>query len=164
MTAAPSHILSDETWRRHANKWSVITRYLSTPLLVAALWSRVWLGWWTLVPLAAVIVWIWINPRLFPVPASTDNWASKAVLGERVWLNRKALPIPRHHEVSALVLNLISVVGLIVLGYGLYALTVWPTLCGFAIMLMGKTWFLDRMVWLFDDMIHTSSIYRSWLY
>ena len=163
-TTTQTHVMSDETWRRHANKWSVITRFASVPLIVAAIWSHASIGWWALLPFAAVAFWIWINPRLFPVPASTDNWASKAVLGERVWLNRKTIAIPRHHEVAALVLNLINGAGGLVLAYGLWMLDPWPTALGFAVMLMGKTWFLDRMVWLFDDMMHTSVTYRSWLY
>jgi hypothetical protein len=163
-TTTTARILSEETWRRHANKWSVITRYLSIPLIVAAIWSRVWIDWWSLLPISAVFAWVWINPRLFPVPASTDNWASKAVLGERVWLNRKTIAIPVHHSIAAQVLNLITAAGAVALLYGLCVLDPWPTAFGFAVMLVGKTWFLDRMVWLFEDMIHTSAAYRSWLY
>ncbi len=163
-TQSPAHVMSDEVWRRHAHPLSVITRYSSIPLLIAAIWSRTWLGWWCLVPLTVVVTWIWLNPRLFPVPTSTDNWASKAVLGERVWLNRKAIPIPTHHALAANVLNAINVAGALVLCWGLFALEYWPTALGFAIVFFGKTWFLDRMVWLFEDMMHTTAEYRSWLY
>lgn len=159
-----AHVMSDEVWRRHANPLSVITRYSSIPLLIAAIWSRAWLGWWCLLPIAAVAIWIWLNPRLFPVPASTENWASKAVLGERVWLNRKTMPIPAHHALAANVLNGVNVAGALLLCVGLYQLAPWPTALGFTITFFGKTWFLDRMVWLFEDMIHTSGEYRSWLY
>jgi hypothetical protein len=68
-------ILSDETWMRHANPWSVWTRYAAFPLLVLAIWSRVWLGWGALVAVAIIIAWLIWNPRAFPPPASTRNWA-----------------------------------------------------------------------------------------
>jgi len=119
--------------------------------------SRAYLGWGSLLPFALVVVWIWINPRVFSIPTSTDNWASKAVLGERAWLNRKAIPIPPHHAVASHLLNLVNVAGALVLVYGLWALDPWPTVVGFSVMILGKTWFLDRMVWLFEDMIHTSA-------
>jgi hypothetical protein len=157
-------ILSDEVWKHHANRWSVITRYSAFPFIIASIWSRLWLGWWYMVPLAIAAAWIWINPWLFRVPASTSNWASKAVLGERVWLNRKTIPIPEHHARAAIVLNVVTGLGALVLCYGLYALDPWCTALGISITFFGRAWFLDRMVWLFEDMIHTSAEYRDWLY
>jgi hypothetical protein len=35
--------MSDETWRRHANPWSVWMRFAAIPALILAVWSRVWL-------------------------------------------------------------------------------------------------------------------------
>lgn len=35
--------LNDETWKRHANPWSVISRNTVLPLLIIAFWSRIWL-------------------------------------------------------------------------------------------------------------------------
>ena len=60
--------MNDETWERHANPLSVYSRFSCLPLIVAAIWSRVWLGWWALAPLALAIGWTFINPRLFPAP------------------------------------------------------------------------------------------------
>ena len=42
--------MTDAAWRRHANPWSVWTRFLSLPLLAAAIWTRDWWGWWALAP------------------------------------------------------------------------------------------------------------------
>jgi len=81
--------MSDATWRRHANPWSAWTRIVTClPLLTLSLWSRAWIGRWSLLPLLASLLWVWINPRVFPEPESTDNWASQGVFGERVWLYR----------------------------------------------------------------------------
>ncbi len=156
--------MSDSNWERHANPWSVWTRFTILPLLILAIWSRVWLGWWALIPVAVVVLWTWLNPRIFPKPASTNNWASKAVLGERVWLNRDNIPVPQHHLYLPTILSAVSAAGMIFLVWGLFALNVWSTLLGTFIVYLGKLWFIDRMVWLYQDMKDANPEYRSWLY
>lgn len=155
--------MTEQVWERHANPWSVWTRYFALPLLIFAIWSRVWAGWSALIPTAMVLGWIWINPRVFPKPRSTNNWASKAVLGERVWLNRKQTPIPKHHNAIIAITNTINAVGFGICLWGLITLSVWPTLLGLSWVILGKTWFLDRMVWLYEDMKEHPQ-YRQWLY
>ena len=86
--------LDDTTWMKHANPWSVYTRTSALPFLTIAILSRVWFGWWSLLFILIAIAWIWFNPRLFPEVKYTDNWASRGVFGERVWMNRKNIPIP----------------------------------------------------------------------
>jgi hypothetical protein len=156
--------MDDATWKRHANPWSVWTRIAGLVLLVAAIWSRVWLGSGAWLPVIAATIWLWFNPRAFPPPSSTDNWASKAVLGERVWINRDRIPIPAHHARMASRLSAVGLVGMICLAWGLYALAIWPTLLGMALIMLGKLWLVDRMVWLYEDMKNASPEYRSWLY
>lgn len=140
--------MSDATWRRHANPWSVWTRFTILPLLIVAVWSRVWLGHWAWLPVALVAAWTWLNPRIFPPPASTDNWASRAVLGERIWLNRRHEPIPPGHRLMPIILSLVGGAGLPFLIWGLWSLRPWPTSLGALLIYAGKVWFLDRMVWL----------------
>ena len=67
----------EDAWRRHANPWSVYTRIPIPVLLVAAIWSRAWIGWWSLVPVGLVLIWTLVNPRVFPAPRSLDSWASR---------------------------------------------------------------------------------------
>jgi hypothetical protein len=143
--------LDDAGWARHANPWSVWTRVASGPLLILALWSHVWLGWSALAPVALVLLWIWINPRAFPRPASTDTWSARATFGERLWLNRDRRPVPRRHRVVPHVLSGIAGVGGLVAIGGALSAAVWPTLLGTALMMLGKLWFCDRMVWLWED-------------
>jgi len=45
--------LQGDHWMRHADPWSVWTRFLALPLLALAAWSRVWIGWWAV--LAGVV-------------------------------------------------------------------------------------------------------------
>lgn len=155
--------MDDNAWARHANPWSVWTRVPVLPLLALATWSRLWIGWWCLVPVALLVAWTIVNPRAFPPPASTDNWASKATFGERIWLNRKAIPIPTHHAKFAHILSGLSAFGLVPMTYGLWAFEPFAAGLGVAIVLIGKLWFLDRMVWLYDDMRNANADYDSWL-
>lgn len=143
--------MDEATWERHANPWSVWTRFTALPLLVLAAWSRAWLGRRAAVPLALSLLWTWLNPRIFGRPRSTDNWASKAVLGERIWMNRKQVPIPKHHRRLPGILNAVSGLGGAFVLWGVAALRVWPTLFGMALVYLGKLWFVDRMVWLYED-------------
>lgn len=161
---ARSFRMSEETWKRHANPWSVWTRNTVLPLLVLAVWSRVWVGRWAIALTALAVLWAWLNPRVFPAPASTDNWASKAVLGERVWLQRAEVPLPPHHRVMPTLLGAIAAIGVVPLVIGVVRLDVWPTLFGAALIYCGKLWFLDRMVWLYEDMKDARPEYRAWLY
>jgi hypothetical protein len=72
-------LFPERFWARHANPWSVRTRFLIGPLLFVALYGR---RWWLL---AATLVFTAVNPVLFPAPERTDSWESQAVLAEQWW-------------------------------------------------------------------------------
>lgn len=154
--------MDEETWKRHANPWSVWTRTTALPLLILAVWSRVWIGWWALLPIAAALLWTWLNPRLFAPPASMDSWASKGVLGERIWANRDIVPVPAHHRTVPPILSAVSALGVGLVVWGVIGLAIWPTVCGAIVAILSKLWFLDRMVWLYEDMKDTTPEYRGW--
>ena len=156
--------MDDRTWGRHANPWSVWTRFIILPALALAIWSRVWLGWYSLVPIGVVLFWTWLNPRAFGKPKTTKYWSSKAVLGERVWLKRNESPVPKHHRKAIAVLNIVTASGVPFLIWGLFTLQIWPTVLGVVLVYAGKMWFLDRMVWLYEDMKDSNPEYNSWLY
>lgn len=85
--------MSDEAWRRHANPWSVWTRFAAIPLMMLAIWSRVWIGWWALAPVGVVVLWLWWNPRAFAPVDEPVAWSSRGIYGERLWLqDRSSMP------------------------------------------------------------------------
>jgi hypothetical protein len=143
--------MDDKAWARHANPWSGWSRVAILPLLALALWSRVWIGWWCLVPVAGVALWAWINPRAFPAPTRLDSWMSRGVLGERLWLARAARPIPPGHARAARLLNSAAALGALPLAVGLWQLDPGLTLAGLILAMGAKLWFLDRMAWLKAD-------------
>lgn len=117
--------MSEDAWARHANPWSGWTRIATAlPLLILAIWSRVWLGWRSLIPVAIAVLWIWLNHRV---------------------------SVPQHHLVPD-ILNAVSALGAVFIIWGLIVLNVWSTLLGFTLVTLGKLWYFDRMVWLYQDM------------
>jgi hypothetical protein len=144
--------LRGDAWMRHANPWSVYTRIPIPCALALAVWSRDWISWWSLLPIGLVAAWTVVNPTAFRPPRSLDHWASKAVLGETLWTNRNAVPIPIGHRRAPKVLAAISALGVPPLVWGLVVLDLWMVLTGLAVQTAGKRWFLDRMVWLYEDM------------
>lgn len=154
--------LNDERWLRHANPISVYSRYTVLPSIIVAIWSRTWIGPYALVLVALAIAWMVLNPRLFAKPTSMDNWASKAVLGERIWKERASYEIPQNWVIQIRILNPIQVIGIPPLIWGLYTYDVWITITRFVLLNLGKSWFLDRMVWLFEDHRDDDRV-RAWL-
>jgi hypothetical protein len=77
-------------------------------------------------------------------------------LGNRIWIDRDDRSVPERHRVVPHVLNAIGGVGMLVVGWGVVRLAVWPTLLGTTLVYAGKLWFLDRMVWLYEDVTDDS--------
>lgn len=155
--------MTPEVWERHANPWSVWTRVASFPLLALALWSIHWIGWWAVLPLGLLVIFLWLNPRLFPPPATTKSWAARAVMGERVYLMRVIRPVPVYHSNAAQLLSIGGAIGLLFMGAGLITEDITAYLVGAVTAFLCKMWFVDRMVWLFDDMAREHPDYEKWL-
>lgn len=161
--AEKSMAMDDETWSRHSNPWSVYSRFTILPLLSLAFWSREWIGIYSLLFIGLSFIWIWINPRLFNAPKNTNNWASMATFGERIYLNRKNEDIAAHHLRASRVLQLLSAMGLPFFIYGIYSLDIWVLILGNFWLMTFKAWFVDRMVWLYMEMKDENPLYQSWL-
>ncbi|MDO6762454.1 DUF6653 family protein [Agarivorans sp. 1_MG-2023] len=155
--------MDERSWRRHANPWSVYSRFTILPLISLAFWSRQWLGIYAIVPILLSIAWIWVNPRLFGEPANTHHWASMGTFGERIYLKRKHVKIPRHHLQPCIILQVLSGLGVPLFIYGLYQLDITILIAANCWIMAFKAWFVDRMVWLYLDMKDSSSEYSRWL-
>lgn len=142
--------MSEEAWRRHANPWSVWTRFAAIPLMILAIWSRVWIGWWSLVPIGLVVGWLWWNPHAFAPIDTPTAWSSRGIFGERLWLaDRSAMPagftaIQRVWTVGGLI-------GASLLVFGLVMLQVWPTIFGATLIVYGQLWRIDRLGIFYDE-------------
>ncbi|APE28546.1 DUF6653 family protein [Aurantiacibacter gangjinensis] len=157
--------LDAEGWARHANPWSGWSRIVTgMSLIIIAIWSRVWIGWWSLLPIALVAFWLWINPRLF-APARDDSaWISRGVFGEQMWAARGELPQPYIGAKLPHIFNAVAGIGAIVLIYGLVVLSPVETVIGASIAYAGKLAFIGEMVKLYDRVTaaHPERAYRGW--
>ncbi|MFI6498208.1 DUF6653 family protein [Nonomuraea typhae] len=141
--------MTDEAWKRHANPWSVWTRFAAIPLAVLAIWSRVWLGWWALVPLGLVVLWLWANPHVFPPVSEPAAWSSRGIFGEKLWLRDRSA-MPDGFRVVQRIWVLGAVAGLALLVWGLIALQPWPTVFGAVLIVYGQLWRIDRLGIFYD--------------
>jgi hypothetical protein len=155
--------MTDETWARHSNPLSVYTRMPCLFLLSLSIWSREYIGLYAIVPVVISLVWIVYNPRAFAIPTITDNWASKATFGERIFLKKESVSIPRHHVNMVHMLTVLITPGFPVLLYGLYVNDLWIIGFGNCWVLFLKLWFCDRMVWIYEDMKDTDPEFNDWL-
>ncbi len=144
--------LEGDNWKKHANPWSVWTRFATLPFIVLAIWSRAWIGWYCLIPIVLLIFWLLINPTLFKTPKHFNSWGSKAVLGEKYWSERKTFAVPKHHNTPILILTILQMLGVVCLVFGLWQFNLYLTILGASLVYMAKMWFLDRMVWIYQDM------------
>jgi hypothetical protein len=156
--------LEGELWMRHANPVSVWTRFAVLPLLAVSLWSRAWIGWWCLVPVALSLLWMVVNPRFFSAPRSTKNWASKGVLGERLFTGDPSTFPSEFRSKVPQVTTTIQVVGCAVLVYGLVVFDALAVVTGVVLMQVAKLWYIDRMVLLFEAMKARDPQVAAWEY
>ena len=144
--------MDDEGWRRHANPLSVWTRFAAIPPLLLGIWSRTWIGWWCLVPIAMVVVWLWLNPHVFPPVDEPRTWAAKGIYGERLWVERGGR-LPDEHRTVLRLLVVAGLAGFGLLAWGLVRLEIWPTAFGCTLAVVAQLWRIDRFTWLYERAI-----------
>lgn len=154
--------MDDATWARHANPLSGYTRIAGGSALFFALYAAHWIGWWAVLPVALAVGWLVVNPRAFPPPATAEAWMTKGVLGERVFLNRKTVAIPKGFVTANWVTTAFALgfAGLAV--WGLVAQDFWFAFTAWHAAAVAKLWFVDRCVWLFEIMKDRHPAYTAW--
>ncbi len=156
--------MDESSWQRHSNPLSVYSRFSILPLFTVTIAVREYLGWWTLAAVLLVSLWTWLNPRLFSAPKTTNNWASMGTFGERIYLNRRGENlIPGHHLRMCRWIIGLQFLGLPFWLYSLYSMSYPLMLLSTLWLMMTKVWFVDRMVWLYQDVKDRDPVYLSWL-
>ncbi|MDP4510559.1 DUF6653 family protein [Nonomuraea turcica] len=139
--------MTDQAWKRHANPWSVWTRFAAIPAMETAVWSRAWLGWWCLIGVAAVIAWLWLNVHIFG-PVEPVSWAAKGIYGEQLHVTGHA---PRAHQRVLRWLIAAGLAGFGFIAWGLAALSIWPLIFGTTLLVLAQLWRIDRYGLLFEQ-------------
>ena len=89
---------------RHSNPWSAWTRWASTPLVLVPVWTRRWSH-------AAVVAgWLLVNPLIFPGPATDRAWATRAILGEELWITQRPKDTGRTVSVATSIVAICAIV------------------------------------------------------
>ncbi|MFZ5855193.1 MAG: DUF6653 family protein [Chloroflexota bacterium] len=148
--------MSDNMWKRHANPWSVWTRFAAIPAFMLAVWSRVWIGTWSWIPIVLVIIWLYLNVLVFPPIDTPRNWASKGIYGEKLWLSKRS-ELPKHYDVIQKWLIILGILGMIMIGIGLYQLHFWLSLLGAVVLILAQLWRIDRFSTLYELLNNESS-------
>jgi hypothetical protein len=141
--------INEEMWKRHANPMSVWTRFAAIPAFALAAWSRVWLGWWSLVPSVLVLMWLVLNVFVFSPVDTPRSWASKGIYGERLWLAKRA-DIPAHYATIQRRLIVLGIAGMAMLAWGLIRLHLWLVVVGTVVLVLAQLWRIDRFSTLYE--------------
>lgn len=129
--------MDDDKWLRHANPLSVWTRLATVPVFGLIVYVRPWLGWWSFGLIGLIFLFLWLNTRIFPCAKTDERWETRAILGERLWLDRRTCPIPAHHQRATFRIVVGSSLCVLPLITGLVWLEPWATALGVAGMLFG---------------------------
>ena len=94
---APSRLarVRRAVFARHANPWSAWSRWATTPLVLVPAWTRSWRH------AAPIAVWFAVNPVIFAPPADERAWATRAMLGEELWIVDRPRDAARMVNVAA---------------------------------------------------------------
>lgn len=141
--------MTDEHWQRHANPWSVWTRFAAIPAGIVALWSRIWIGWWALVPLCLVAVWLWLNVLVFPPITEPNSWAAKGIYGEKLWLELRPAEAQELYSIQRRLI-ILSVLGMLLFIWGVIRLHIWATLFGATVLVLAQLWRIDCFSTFYD--------------
>lgn len=82
-----------------------------------------------------------------------------------MYLNRDNVDIPDIHKTPLYgILNTISSVGMVITIWSIIYYSVWGAVLGVSLAYLGKSWYLDRMVWLYETMKSENEDYQKWEY
>lgn len=141
-------MFSERFWAKHSHPLSGWSRFATYPFVFLPFWYHSWILFFL------VVIWLAVNPILFPEPKSLNNWISKGVLGEKIWTRKKPWGLPMLLVFLMIPLFLTS---LITAYYNLF----WPTMFFAGIAFVMKLWFVDRMVFLYEANLRQSQNQKS---
>lgn len=142
-------LMSQEAWRRHANPWSVYTRFAAIPAGVAAGWSRQWIGAGWLILFALVVLWLVLNTVVFPPVTSPRSWISKGIFGEHLWL--AGTPMPTGLRRANRLLVVAGAAGLLATVAGVVVLSAPLTVAAVVFLVAAQLWRIRLFSRFYDD-------------
>jgi hypothetical protein len=96
-----------------------------------------------------VVIWLYLNIFIFPPITTPQNWTSKGIYGEKIWLSKRS-ELPKHYDVIQKWLIILGLLGMIFIAIGLYQLHIWMSILGAVILILAQLWRIDRFSTLYD--------------
>ena len=81
--------IEDRRWAGRSHPWCVYSRLAAALALIVVLTSHRELGVYALIPISLCLFFIIVNPFIFPAPKDDSHWATRTVLGQRIWRSRE---------------------------------------------------------------------------
>ncbi|ASP32560.1 hypothetical protein CHH27_04310 [Labrenzia sp. VG12] len=158
----PIH-LKTGTGGRPVSAIAVFCKLLAPAVLTASLWSKLWLGGVAagLLCLFALVLLVF-GPRLLEGTGNRLNWARHVGFGEKIWLNRLFVPVPKDLNYRLTVLYLVFWTGVLVALWGGVATLPVLSISGLAVAYTAQIVCFGKLIHLYGLMKDKHPLYRFW--
>ena len=146
-----------------ASALAIVLKLLAPALLTACLWSKLWLGAVaaTLLCFAALLLLVFL-PRVFDGAGKRITWARNVGFGEKIWLNRLFVPVPKDLNYRLTVLYLVFWTGGLVALWGGIATMPILSITGLLVAYSAQAICFKKLHYLYTVMKDKHPLYRFW--
>ncbi|GAB2187205.1 hypothetical protein LAB1_45150 [Roseibium sp. LAB1] len=138
-------------------------KILAPGMLTAALWTQIWLGFWSALLVAiAVLVFVIALPKLIGETGKNSGWAKQVSFGEKIWLNRLFLPVPASDSARLTTLYLVFWMGSLIALLGGFLTSPILSLTGLIVAYAAQFVSFGKLVQLYRTMKEKTPLYRFW--
>jgi len=157
------HHLKTHVHGRPASALAVVLKALAPALLTACLWSKLWLGAVaaTLLCLAALVLVVFA-PKLIERAGNRITWARLVGFGEKIWLNRLVVPVPKDLNYRLTMLYLVFWTGALVALWGGIATLPILSATGLIVAYSAQAMCFRKLIYLYEIMKDKNPLYRFW--
>lgn len=142
---------------------AVLCKLLAPAILTASLWSKLWLGGVASVLLCLTsLVLLLFAPRLLEGFGKRINWARNVGFGEKIWLNRLQVPVPKDINYRLTVLYLVFWTGVLVALWGGVATLPVLSASGLLVAYTAQVVCFRKLIQLYVLMKDKIPLYRFW--
>lgn len=158
----PIH-LKTGTSGRPVSAFAVLCKLLAPAVLTASLWSKLWLGGVAaaLLCLFALVLLVF-GPRLLEGAGNRFNWARHVGFGEKIWLNRLFVPVPKDLNYRLTVLYIVFWTGVLVALWGGVATLPVLSISGLVVAYTAQAVCFRKLIHLYRLMKDKHPLYRFW--
>lgn len=91
----------DRRWAGRSHPLCVYSRLAAAYFLVLCVYTYRWLSYDAIWPIGMCLFFLLINPFIFPAPRHDRAWATRAVLGQRLWRGLRQWDVPTFSRIGS---------------------------------------------------------------